>query len=95
MEKSQILFNLRELRLEIERETGGLLEEQALLLTDVCQALGLADTETLYIVGDAFHAIVSVPIQYTLTERGMAPVPGRALMNPVEPLQPVVASQPS
>lgn len=59
-----ILFNLRQLRKEIENETGGLTEDQALLLADVCQALRLNEANTNYVMGDAFSGFIAMPIAY-------------------------------
>lgn len=70
MTKTKILLGLRQLRETLEVETGGLTESQVLLLSDVCQVLGLCDAETYYVVGDAFAWFVDVPISYRINGNG-------------------------
>lgn len=66
VKKSKILLNLRRLRLDIENGNGALSDEQAYLLIDVCRALELHDSETAYVAGDQFTAILDRPIPYAL-----------------------------
>lgn len=66
-DKVEILVRLKQLRVEIEEGQGGLSAEQACLLTDVCDALGLdEDAEKFYVVGAAFNAAVIQPIPYQI-----------------------------
>ena len=60
--KSQVMIALRRLRLEIEREIGDLSVEQACLLDDVCQALGLEGNDCAYVLGDAMNRPAMLPI---------------------------------
>jgi hypothetical protein len=94
-----LLTNLRQLRQRLEAGTGGLTEEQALLLNDVCQALGLGDSETYYVVGDSFPFFIDMPIRYEIKGNGLGPtaVIGEAPGSPnvgdvslvrIEPTQP-------
>lgn len=71
LSKTKLLLKMRQVRQDLEAETGGLTESQALLLTDVCQALGMCDSETYYVVGDAFAWFVDVPISYRLNGNGL------------------------
>ena len=68
MNRSDILLRLRKMRREIEAGQDGLLsEEQAMLLTDVCQVLGIVhDSEIYYIGGEAFASFIAAPIAYRL-----------------------------
>lgn len=66
-----LLGRLRSLRTHIEDETGGLTDEQACLLTDVCTSLGMLDSEVLYVVGDEARRDddhVRMPVVGTLSE---------------------------
>jgi len=66
MHKIDTMLKLRKLRLEIEQgQDGALSEEQAALLTDICQALGIVqDSETYYVVGEGFASFVAAPVPY-------------------------------
>ncbi len=62
--KVEVLRRLRQLRMELEASMaedglpGQLPDEQAVILTDVCQkAFGLNDADTYYVVGEAFLAL--------------------------------------
>jgi len=82
--KTRLLLGLRKVRQTLEAETGGLTESQALLLTDICRALGMCDSETYYVVGDAFAWFVDVPISYRINGNGLGPpiAAGRAPGSP-------------
>jgi hypothetical protein len=75
-----LLTNLRQLRQRLENETGGLTESQALLLTDVCQVLGMGDSEMYYVVGDSFPFFVDMPIGYTIRGNGLGPTDATAAL---------------
>lgn len=70
MNKVKILRRLRDLRQEIEEGQGALSEEQACLLTDVCQRLDLVEAEVHYVVGEAFATFIVAPVPYRLVYPG-------------------------
>lgn len=63
---------LRDLVTGLETETGGLTEDQALLLFDVCQALGMTDTDAHYVLGDSLSVVTEpYPLQGINNEAGL------------------------
>jgi len=89
MVKINTMLRLRGLRREIEvGQDGALTEDQATLLTDVCQVLGIThDSEIYYVVGEAFANFIAAPVTYRLagatadstlvmTRTGFAPAKG-------------------
>ncbi len=66
--KTHVLAALRDVRQEIEQTNDGLSSEQALLLVDICQALELDDTDSSFVIGQAFE-LVTRPVAFRLAER--------------------------
>ena len=59
LSRPQLLIMLRRLREDIERECGGLNEDQLLLMVDVCQCLGFDAEDSYYAIGVEFGAVIS------------------------------------
>lgn len=60
---------LRNLRLTIENNCGGLTTDQALLLNDVCQVLDIPPEQTEEIIGPAASELVNRPLPFRLNGR--------------------------
>jgi hypothetical protein len=72
LSKSQILTALRDLRRDIERDTGNLTEDQTLLFVDICQALSFGEDDSRIIIGQAFDFVTHpIPIRITPTNQFM------------------------
>lgn len=97
MRKSQLLLNLRNLRLQYEtfyREdfSMDMPEQDTCILYDVCAALGLAEAEISYVLGENYETYFDTPIPYTLTPAGAFVVafgqtPPTGALAPAAPLE--------
>lgn len=71
MRKSEMLRRLRNLRRQYEThyfiEDHELPRADVYVLFDVCQALGLIEAETRYVLGTYYETYILGPVPYTLT----------------------------